>query len=257
FDDAPTVYVPNPDKTGILPPTDPRIRQLEREMAAGTITNPRTGNIDSISQHVADKQTQDILHMDNSDPLRTPSFTLFGNADYFFQVNCGAGASADTTQAGCPIVGTGFAWNHGDDNPEIAKTFLGIVGPNVNTTGVNPNVWTDHTDVRPTMLAALGLHDDYANDGDVVPQFLTTGSLPAAIQNHLTSYEELEAALKQLNAPFGQFAHDAEVVSTTAVQTTSPQVYAAWDSQLANCKTLRDQTAGPMQAILNNAAFNG
>jgi len=257
FDDAPTVYVPNPDKTGILPPTDPRIRQLEREMAAGTITNPRTGNIDSISQHVADKQTQDILHMDNSDPLRTPSFTLFGNADYFFQVNCGAGASADTTQAGCPIVGTGFAWNHGDDNPEIAKTFLGIVGPNVNTTGVNPNVWTDHTDVRPTMLAALGLHDDYANDGDVVPQFLTTGSLPTAIQNHLTSYEELEAALKQLNAPFGQFAHDAEVVSTTAVQTTSPQVYAAWDSQLANCKTLRDQTAGPMQAILNNAAFNG
>src|SRR4029077_16228974 len=169
--------------------------------------------------------------------------------------SCAAGSNS--TQAGCPIVGPGFAWNHGDDNPEIAKTFLGMGGPGVAVNGQTPDTWTDHTDVRPTMLRALNLTDDYNNDGNVVPQFLTNVALPPAIQTHLSSYEEMQAALKQLNAPFGQFGHDAEVVSTTAVQTTSPTVYNAWDAQLASCQTLHDALATTIQTVLNNAAFNG
>ena len=106
------------------------------------------------------------------------------------------------------------------------------------------------------MLKVLGLNDDYNSDGDVIPQFVNSAILPPAVQAHLSSYEEMEAAVKQLNAPFGQFGHDAEVVSTTAVQTTSPTVYDAWDSQLATCKTLRDQTSSSIQTILNNASFH-
>ncbi len=253
FDDAPTVYVPNAPN-GPPGPTDPKVRNLEREMGAATITSPRTGNVDSIVQHIADQSTQRILHMQNSDPLRTPSFTLFGNADYFFQSSCPAGS--DTNQAGCPIVGPGFAWNHGDDNPEIARTWVGYVGPDVQNLGQTSAVWTDHTDVRPTMLAALGLKDDYADDGDVTAQFLTSAALPAEIQSHTQSYQDLQGALKQLNAPFGQFGHDAEVVSTTAVATTRDSVYAAYDQQLDNCATQRDAVAGEIQSILNSAAFN-
>ncbi len=252
FDDAPTVYVPNsPD--GPPSPTDPKVRNLEREMGSLTITSPRTGNTDTITQHIADQATQRILHMQNTDPLRTPSFTLFGNADYFFQSSCAGGSNSN--QAGCPIVGPGFAWNHGDDNPEIARTWVGYVGPDIQNLGQTSAVWTDHTDVRPTMLAALGLTDDYAADGDVVPQFLSSSAVPAAIQSHLSAYQDLEGALKQVNAPFGQFGHDSEVVSTTAVATTRDSVYDAYDQQLDGCATQRDALADQIQSILAGAAF--
>jgi hypothetical protein len=226
-------------------------------MSGLTITNPRTGNIDTVTQHIADKTTQDILHMNNSDPLRTPSFTLFGNPDYFFQSSCAGGSVA--TQAGCPVVGNGFAWNHGDDNPEIARTWAGIVGPTgvVNHLGQTGAVWTDHTDWRPTMLAVLGLHDDYASDGNVVTQDLDPSVLPANVAAHVTKVQELTASLKQLNAPFGQFGHDAEVASTTAVGTTSGTVYSHWDDQLSACRTRRDALAGTMQNVLQQAAFSG
>jgi hypothetical protein len=252
FDDAPTFYVHN-DPNGPPGPTNPKVRQLERDIAGLTIANPRTGNQDVVTQHIADPITQEILHMNNTDPLRTPSFTLFGNADYFFQ----AGSCGSNSSAGCPVVGPRFAWNHGDDNPEIAQTWLGMVGPNVNNLGQTGAVWTDHTDIRPTMLAALGLHDDYSPDGDVITQYLSQSSLPANVQAHLSTVQELTAALKQLNAPFGQFGHDAEVASTTAVATTSNGVYNRFDDQPAACNSQRDSLAGQIQTVLNNAAFNG
>ncbi len=260
FDDAPNVYVPNAPN-GPPSPTDPKVRQLEREMSGLVIANPRTGNIDSAVQHVADKTTQDILHMDNADPLRTPSFTMFGNADYFFQVASGAGTSQGcaaggdpTAQAGCPAVNPGFAWDHGDDNPEIASTWIGMVGPDVKNLGQTGSVWTDHTDLRPTMLAALGLSDDYSSDGDVISQALVPSVLPADVSTDLGTFQDLKAVEKQLNAPFGQFGHDAEVASTTAVATSDDRVYAQWDAQLAQCKTMRDGLSGQIQSILNQAA---
>jgi hypothetical protein len=256
FDDAPTVYVPNAPN-GPPAPTDPKVRNLEREMGALTITNPRTGNVDAVTQHIADRVTQDILHMDNTDPLRTPSFTLFGNPDYFFQSSCAGGSNSN--QAGCPIVGNGFAWNHGDDNPEIARTWAGLVGPGIHPLGQTSAIWTDHTDWRPTMLAVLGLSDDYADDGNVVTQELDLSVLPGTLSTAaaLGSYQELAATLKQLNAPFGQFGHDAEVVSTTAVASTSTTAYDGWDAQLAACDAQRDALAGSMQGVLNGVAFKG
>jgi hypothetical protein len=253
FDDAPTVYVPNaPD--GPPSPTDPKVRRLEQEFSGLTINNPRTGRQDVVTQHIADRVTQDILHMNTTDPLRTPSFTLFGNADYFFQAGCAFGS--DPTQAGCPIVGPRFAWNHGDDNPEIARTWAGIVGPNVRQLGETGSVWTDHTDLRPTMLAALGLNDDYGNDGNLVTQVVDGDSLPASVRDHLGAYQQLQSRLKQLNAPFGQFGHDAEVVSTTAVA-GDDATYNGFAAQLAACRDQRDALAATIQAKLDGAAFHG
>jgi hypothetical protein len=108
------------------------------------------------------------------------------------------------------------------------------------------------------MLTALGLSPNgYDVDGNVYTQALSPSVLPANVQSHLTTYQSLMGALKQLNAPFGQFGHDAEEVSTTAVQTTEPGVYDGWTDQLAACKTQRNTLAGQMQDVLNNATFGG
>jgi hypothetical protein len=46
--------------------------------------------------------------------------------------------------------------NNGDAAPEINTTFLGLVGPGVQHQGVNNAVWSDHTDIVPTMWDLLG-----------------------------------------------------------------------------------------------------
>jgi len=47
----------------------------------------------------------------------------------------------------------------------INTTWLGLVGPGVKHLGVTGKAWSDHTDIRPTMMALLGLTDDYTYDG--------------------------------------------------------------------------------------------
>ena len=42
-------------------------------------------------------------------------------------------------------------------------------------------VWTDHTDVRPTILALLGLKDDYVSDGRVDTEFLKGDAMPKSL----------------------------------------------------------------------------
>lgn len=136
FDDAPTVDVHNEEHTGIPGSTDNRVRRLERDMLGLTVVNPRTQSQEPVAQHIADQVDQEILHMPNTDPLRTPSYTMFANPEFFMQNQSCTGNST----AGCPVVGPGFAWNHGDDNPEIARTWVGMVGPGVETQGQTGDV---------------------------------------------------------------------------------------------------------------------
>src|SRR6266478_10165045 len=79
-------------------------------------------------------------------------------------------ASAASTCETC--INPAFAWNHGDIQPEIANTWLGFVGPGVRNLGQDADVWTDHTDVRPTLLVALGLSTSYDNDGRAITEVL-------------------------------------------------------------------------------------
>src|SRR5437870_383207 len=78
-----------------------------------------------------------------------------------------AGSTTDTT----PEM-TGFAWNHGDIQDEIASTWVGYVGQGVDPAGVDSTTWSDHTDVRPTILELVGLNDDYVHDGRVISEIL-------------------------------------------------------------------------------------
>ena len=260
-DSAPTVYVHGSSSPSGPPATEPSVRQLERDMSGLTLTNARTGAVDQVTQHIADQTGQMILHMTNADPSRTPSFTLFGNPDYYYEQEGPFGYTCPnpTGPPGCPVVFNGDAWNHGDDNPVIARTWLGLVGPTISRLGETSAIWTDHTDVRPTMLSVLGLAPDYVPDGRVIAQAILASALPAGVRNASQLFNQLAAAYKQLNAPFGDFGHASEIVSTKAVETSSPgdAEYLAWDNQLQRCGSSRDTVAGQIKTVLDNVEFGG
>src|SRR5205823_4063262 len=111
-----------------------------------------------VFSRIADTVGERALHMVTSDPARTPSFTAFGDPNYFVT---DAGPSCGSN----PCIDYHFAWSHGDVQPEIATNWLGLVGPGVKKQGIDSQTWTDHTNVRSTTLVLAGLRDDYVNDG--------------------------------------------------------------------------------------------
>jgi hypothetical protein len=167
LDDAPAILVPNQsDPTGTPPGQDSTtVRDLEHAIASAKEYTPIIGQTVPITVDLADQTEEQILHMVNADPRREPTFTLFVDPSFYFQPYCdGAGS------AGCPTQNKGYAWNHGDIQPEIATTWQGWVGPGIRSLGETGRVWTDHTDARLTLLALLGLHDDYSDDGRPSPR---------------------------------------------------------------------------------------
>jgi hypothetical protein len=257
FDDAPNFYVHGATGSTAPPgPNDPTVRQLEQDLGKLTLTNQQTGTTDKVTSHIADAVDQSILHMQTTDPLRTPTFTDFANPAYFYQTgNCPTGS----TSPGCPVVNPGFAWNHGGDQPEVDTTWLGYVGATVRHLGQTNAVWTDHTDVRPTMLSILGLHSDYVQDGAPETQIMDPSTVPSGLRSHLLAYEVLMAAYKQLDAAVGQFGRDSEVVSTTAAESSSAgdSVYQGFNQQLATCEAARDELVGRIKSAISDAAFGG
>jgi hypothetical protein len=139
---------------------------------------------------MADREEMKALHMYTAgDPLRDPTFAYFADPDYFL---------TDFPTSTCKTcINPLFAWNHGDIQPEIANTWLGLVGPGVKNEGIDAQTWSDHTDVRPTMLRLLGLQSSYVNDGNVLLEPLQPWALPNSLQNHRGTIMRLAAAYKQ------------------------------------------------------------
>jgi hypothetical protein len=250
FDDAPSFYV-----NGRPGPTDPALRTLERNVGALTSVDPyvrdSAGNAQTVNltEALADPVEEQTLHMVNSDPARTPSFTMFGNPDFFFQAsNCSGNAECASP---------GFAWNHGDIQQEIGNTWVGIVGPGVQHNGVDSTTWTDHTNLRPTMLALLGLQDDYVQDGRVLVEALTTQATPHALIAHRETALRLGAAYEQVNASFGQFAMSTLAASTKALKSTDESVYTSIENSIQSLTSQRNTLVAQMRSALNAAAFGG
>ena len=113
-------------------PSDPTVRQLERDVAHITADNPYNGTTgEKIVNYQAGKVEQRILHIETADPLRTPTFTVFPKGDYFF----GQGPQNCTTP--CVSTFSRFAWDHGYYSPNIDITWSGFVGPGVAPRGVD------------------------------------------------------------------------------------------------------------------------
>src|ERR1700737_2279937 len=161
FDDAPTFYI-----HGNPAPTDTLTRTVERDVDALQVTNPITGRVEKLNAFLADRAEMTLLQILTSNPARSPSFTMFGNPDYFNTTSSAStGKGTDCSQApACVNETPGFAWNHGDVQTDITRTWMGMVGPGVSRSGRDDHVFSDHTDLRPTMIALAGLKDDSPHD---------------------------------------------------------------------------------------------
>ncbi len=247
-DDAPNMYInTNPGATDTL------TRTMEHDVDALTATNPITGNTDKLSKLLADRAEMKLLHMVTFSPQRTPTFTIFGNDDYFFETGNNSGCATPTDPV-CEA--PGFAWNHGDFQKEITQTWAAMVGPGVQHLGRHDEVFTDHADVRPTTMALLGLKDDYVHEGRVVAEWIQRNALPDGIEDRQEDFIELARIYKQLNAPKGELGRASLVWANRAV--TSPdKPYARYLKQIADITEARDKLAGEIKTMLNNAEFHG
>ena len=248
FDAAPTVYIiGNPARDAAV------TRAFERATGKLTAVNPITGNTDKLTNFLADPVEEKLLHMVTDDPARTPTFTMFADPDYFLLTG------APNCNSPCVSEERGFAWNHGDVAPEINTTWLGMVGPGVQHIGVDSTLWSDHTDIRPTILALLGLHDDYVHDGRVLFEDLYDWAVPQSLRAHRETLIRLAQVYKQINACVGQLGLASLVVSTRALESNASgdSTYSNLENQLASITTQRDALAGQMSALLENAAFKG
>jgi hypothetical protein len=244
---------------------DPTVRQLERDTAAMTGNNPYTGNPnENITKYQAAATEQRILHLQTSDPLRTPTYTLFPMPDYFFS-SSGANVS----------INNGFAYNHGYYSPNIDVTWSSLVGPGIAARGVDgpqpaagnqpsdPNstqtvpaastvgTWVEETDLRPTLLYLVGLKDDYPTDGRVISQALSNPS--GALQDT----EELAVAYQQLNSSVGEFATNTLIADSAALASGSASDDSAFTHEQHTLSVLadaRDRVAAEMKEVLIAAA---
>ena len=261
--------------------TDPAARQLERDI--GALTNPHdpyTGvDNEPIAAYLAGSIEQQVLHIVNADPARTPTFTLFPKPDYFF------GSTTPCTaadQAPCASNGGSaprFAWNHGYYAPTINITWVGFVGPGVANRGLDGNgpadgpavhhpngdgtvpdesthgTWLDLTDIRPTLLRLAGLHDSYVDDGRVLSEIMTHPNWAIAG----SSYQRLAACYKQLNAGVGSFATSTLIADTAALKSgsgTNDSVFASTEAKLGHLLRARDVLATVIKNQLFRAAFS-
>jgi hypothetical protein len=151
-----------------------------------------------------------------------------------------------------------FAWNHGDVQPDITTTWLGMVGPGVDQTGIDSTTWSDHTDIRPTMMMLLGLHDDYSDDGRALTEDLTGWAKPASVKKG-GSFVPLAEMYKRINATVGELGLASLKVSTTALESSAAgdSTYNQLENQLISITNQRNALASQMITLLEGAEFNG
>jgi hypothetical protein len=258
-DSAPTVYVNgNPVRT------DAALRKLERDAAAIQVNDPYVSSSKSpLTLYLADKVAERTLHMVTADPQRTPTFTLFANPDFFIttsNIRCGPAGATPPSPTVPVCIDYHFAWSHGDATDDIGRTWLGMAGPGIRQLGQTSKVWSDHTDIQPTMLALAGLKNDYVPDGRVLTEFAQNHALSHALRDHRAALTELGLVYKEINAPFGQLSFDVLAASTRALasgSSTDDATYTAISDRITSLTDQRNTLAGQMRDVLNNAAFGG
>jgi hypothetical protein len=248
-DSAPVVYVHGqPGRTAA------QIRSLEQAAASLKGQDLATGRTVRLTNYLADPVELKLLHMVTGDPKRTPSLVLFGNQDFWLssgKTSCGSSCFTETA-------GTD-AWNHGDVSPQINTTWLGLAGPGVAHLGVDNALWSDHTNIQPTMMALLGLHDDYAPDGRVLSEIFTPAALPAGMRPDRLALLALGRVYTQIEAPVGAFGLDTLKASTGALASHSggDTTYSRIEQKLQRLGAERDALGNRMRSLLLAAAFDG
>ena len=248
-DSAPALYVHGQPARTAAP-----IRTLEQAAARLKGQDLITGQTVRLTNYLADPVELNLLHMVTGDPKRTPSLVMFGNDDFWLSSGkASCGTSCFTVPAGTD------AWNHGDVSPQINTTWLGLAGPGIAHLGVDSTLWSDHTNIQPTMMALLRLHDDYAPDGRVLSEIFTPAAQPAGMRENRPVLLALGRVYTQIEAPVGGFGLDTLKASTQALASRSPgdATYSGIEQQLQWLGHERDAIGARMKALLLGAAFDG
>jgi hypothetical protein len=247
-DSAPNIYITgNPARDAAV------TRTFGRGLSKLTSPNPLTGKTDVLANFLADRVEMKLLHMITADPARTPTLTMFANPDYFLF------AAAANCNSPCVTEQPGFAWNHGDVSPAINTTWLGMVGPGVAAVGVDSTTWSDHSDIRPTMLFLAGLKDDYQHDGRVLVEDLSGWAVSSSVHDR-GHFLQLARVYKQIEAPVGQLGMATLRASTRAVESGSASddaTYGTVERELQVATTKRDDLGAQIIKILEAAEFDG
>jgi hypothetical protein len=249
FDSAPSFYIDNqpqavdPSGNIVLNPT---LRAFEKAAANLMAFDPYLDptKLTPVARYLVDGPTLKALHMVNADPQRTMPFTMFAQPDYFFETF----SPCPGRSQGC--LNNGFAWIHGDYANDIGQTWLGVVGPGVQSGGIDDSTWTDHTDIVPTVNALVGLTPDYQSDGRVIMQILVPS---VAKGGNGASFVELGDVYKQLNAPYGDFAHSLIVASTSGIM-ADDATYLSMERQIQRLTSQRDALVQQMKDVLDGSA---
>ena len=248
FDSAPSFYINGQpqavDSAGHIA-LNPTLRAFEQKAANLNAFDPYIDatKLTPVARYLVDAPTLKALHMINADPQRTMSFTMFAQPDYFFQ-----------TSSPCPkgqgCLNDAFAWIHGDYSNDIGQTWLGVVGPGVKDRGLDDTIWTDHTDIVPTVMSLTGLQTDYQPDGRVITQVLAPS---VAKGGNGESFTQLGDVYKQLDAPYGDFAHSLIVASTNGIKADNA-TYLATDNAIQSLTTQRDALVAQMKNVLDGSS---
>ena len=253
-DMAPTFYIKNNPAQ-----TDPVTRQLERDVAGLTTYNPYNGTTETLVDYIADQAAMKMLHMVTADSSRTPTFVAFQKGDYYSFAS-GTSACTATNYTDCVNIQPRYAYNHGGYQPEITTAWLGLVGPGIDVAGEDSVTWTDHADIRPTILTLVGLTDTYPQDGRVIVEALQDGAIPSELGGaNRTAYVRLAQAYKQINAPVGSLAMKTLQASTNALKGNDggDATYNNCEAKINQWVQTRNSLTSQMNALLQNAAFNG
>jgi hypothetical protein len=140
--------------------------------------------------------------------------------------------------------------------PEINNTYLALAGPGVKNAGLTPAVWSDHTDIRPTLLSLVGLKDDYQSQGRVLAEDLHPWALPEGIENSGDEFAELARAYKRINAPVGDLGLASLKISTAALA-GDEDTYNNFENALQVITSFRNELADEMLERLTDAEFHG
>ena len=248
FDSAPSFYINGQpqavDSSGNVV-VNPTLRAFEQKAAGLKAFDPYidSSQLTPVARYLVDGPTLKAIHMINTDPQRTMSFTMFSQPDYFFET-----FSPCPTGQGC--VNDGFAWIHGDYHNDIGQTWLGMAGPGVKAGGLDDSTWSDHTDIVPTVDALTGLSADYTPDGRVITQVLTPSVAKGA---NGASFTDLGNIYKQLDAPYGAFAHSLIVASTNGIK-SDDATYLSTEQSIKSLTADRDSLVDQMRAVLDGTA---
>jgi hypothetical protein len=230
--------------------TNPTVRSFERGVAQLTAPDPYKGQTVKLTDYLADPVELNLLHMITGDPARTPTLAMFANPDYYLYTS-----GTPCSGAGCESYQTDV-WNHGDISPDINQSWMAFVGPRVLNRGVD-NTWASETDTRPTMMALLGLHDDYAHEGRVLTELIDPAQMPESLTS---DYAKVAGVYTELESPVGPFGLDTLTASTRALASGSAAgdaTYQQNEQEIAALGSARDEVGGVMINFLEAAAFSG